>query len=234
MKFSSALVLAVAAVADAHYTFGRLVYDGTTYNEWEYVRRTLNEYSNGPTDGVANNQIRCYEKTPGDTSTKTLAVTAGSKIGFKAGNVIGHPGPAAFYMAKVPSGQTAKTWSGEGAVWFKIWEEETQFTSAGPKWPVSQDATEIDVNIPSCLSSGEYLLRIEHLGLHGASTVGGAQFYVACAQIDVSGGGSFTPSTNSLVSFPGAYSPNDPGILFQLYWPVPTSYVNPGPDPISC
>jgi hypothetical protein len=119
-------------------TFGRLVYGGTTYNEWEYVRRTLNEYSNGPTNGVANNEIRCYEKTPGDTSTKTLPVTAGSKIGFKVSNIIGHPGPAAFYMAKVPSGQSANTWNGEGAVWFKIWEEQTQFTSTGPKWPVSQ------------------------------------------------------------------------------------------------
>lgn len=96
------------------------------------------------------------------------------------------------------------------------------------------DATELHVDIPSCLASGEYLLRVEHLGLHSASSAGGAQFYVACAQIDVSGGGSFTAPTSSLVSFPGAYSPSDPGILFQLYWPIPTSYVNPGPEPVSC
>ena len=119
-------------------TFGQLIYGDKTYSEWEYVRRTVNEYSKGPTDGVANNQIRCYEKTPGDTSTKTLAVTAGSQIGFKADTVVGHPGPAAFYMAKVPSGQTAATWSGEGAVWFKIWDEQTEFTASGPVWPVSK------------------------------------------------------------------------------------------------
>lgn len=96
------------------------------------------------------------------------------------------------------------------------------------------DAASLYVDIPKCLASGEYLLRVEHLGLHAASAVGGAQFYVACAQINVSGGGSKTVSGSSLVSFPGAYSPNDPGILFQLYWPIPTSYQNPGPAAISC
>ncbi|KAK0713726.1 hypothetical protein B0T26DRAFT_753814 [Lasiosphaeria miniovina] len=38
----------------------------------------------------------------------------------------------------------------------------------------------------------------------------------------------------SLVSFPSAYVATDPGILFQLYWPTPTSYVNPGPAPVKC
>lgn len=118
-------------------TFGRLIYGGTTHNEWQYVRRTLNEWSNGPTDGVANSQIRCYEKTPGDTSTETLPVTAGSKIAFGVNSHVGHPGPASFYMAKVPNGQTAKTWNGEGAVWFKIWEEQTTFSSTGPSWDYS-------------------------------------------------------------------------------------------------
>ena len=31
-----------------------------------------------------------------------------------------HPGPTQFYLAKVPSGQSAKTWDGSGAVWFKF------------------------------------------------------------------------------------------------------------------
>jgi hypothetical protein len=77
------------------------------------------------------------------------------------------------------------------------------------------------------------LLRAEHIALHGAGSVGGAQLYISCAQISVSGG-SGTINTGSLVSFPGAYSPTDPGILFQLYWPTPTSYVNPGPAVAKC
>ena len=54
-----------------------------------------------------------------------------------------------------------------------------------------------------------YLVRIEHIALHQAMNQGGAQFYISCAQINVTGGsGSKTPAT---VSFPGAYSGTDPG-----------------------
>lgn len=91
----------------------------------------------------------------------------------------------------------------------------------------------MSVQIPSCIEDGEYLLRVEHIALHSAGNVGGAQFYLSCAQLSVTGG-TGTLNTGQLVSFPGAYSPNDPGILFQLYWPIPTSYQNPGPAPVSC
>lgn len=93
--------------------------------------------------------------------------------------------------------------------------------------------SEVSVKIPSCLANGDYLLRVEHIALHSAGSVGGAQFYLSCAQLTVTGG-SGTLNTGSLVSFPGAYKATDPGILFQLYWPVPTSYTNPGPAPVSC
>jgi hypothetical protein len=91
----------------------------------------------------------------------------------------------------------------------------------------------VSVQIPRCIANGDYLLRVEHIALHSASSVGGAQLYLACAQLTVSGG-TGTLNTGSLVSFPGAYKATDPGILFQLYWPVPTSYVNPGPAPVKC
>lgn len=47
-------------------------------------------------------------------------------------------------------------------------------------------------------------------------------------------GGTGTIRTPSLVSFPGAYRATDPGIQYQLYWPVPTSYINPGPAVATC
>jgi hypothetical protein len=52
---------------------------------------------------------------------------------------------------------------------------------------------------------------------------------VGCAQINVSGGGSGTPGP--LVSFPGAYTGYEPGILIDIY-NLPsnfTGYVPPGP-----
>ncbi|KAJ0337661.1 hypothetical protein COL922a_006555 [Colletotrichum nupharicola] len=222
MKFSATLAVLAAASAEAH------LYGGTTYPEWQHVRKTLNFYSNGPTDGVLSTQIWCYEADPADRGTVTIIpVTAGSTIGFAANSVVGHPGPASFYMAKVPSGQTAATWDGSGAVWFKTTTSARQ--SPATAW--SGRRTVLSTKIPSCLANGEYLVRVEHLALHGAATEGGAQFYVGCAQVSLSGGGS---KTFSGVSFPGAYKSTDPGILFQPYWPTPTSYTNPGPDPISC
>jgi hypothetical protein len=44
--------------------------------------------------------------------------------------------------------------------------------------------------------------------LHSASAAGGAQFYISCAQINVTDGGSGSPSP--LVAFPGAYKASDP------------------------
>lgn len=91
----------------------------------------------------------------------------------------------------------------------------------------------INVQIPKCLADGEYLLRGEHIALHSASSVGGAQLYISCAQVSVSGGsGTYSPSKT--VSIPGAYSPNDPGLVVNIYYPVPTNYKPPGPEPLTC
>ena len=63
---------------------------------------------------------------------------------------------------------------------------------------------------------GDYLFRIEHVALHSASAAGGAQFYISCAQVHVSGGsGSAQPK--DLVSFPGAYKATDPGLMINIY-----------------
>jgi cellulase len=72
----------------------------------------------------------------------------------------------------------------------------------------------VDFTMPSCVAAGQYLLRAEIIALHSASKQGQAQFYMGCAQINVSSSGSKTGQT---VSFPGAYSANDPGILVSIY-----------------
>lgn len=43
----------------------------------------------------------------------------------------------------------------------------------------------------------------------------GAQFYPSCIQLEVTGTGTALPT--SLVSFPGAYTPTTPGVVFNLY-----------------
>lgn len=200
--------------------------------------------------------MTCYELTPGTGAPKIASVAAGSTFTFTVDTSIGHPGPLQFYMAKAPSGKTAANFDGKGPVWFKIYQDgPSGLGTSSITWPSSGmtsilaapnstftythsfalDAgkTQVSVTIPKCIANGDYLLRVEHIALHSAGTVGGAQLYIACAQLTVTGG-TGTLKTGNLVSFPGAYSATDPGILFQLYWPTPTSYVNPGPSPVSC
>lgn len=68
-------------------------------------------------------------------------------------------------------------------------------------------------------------VRAEALALHTAGSSGGAQFYMTCFQITVSGSGSASPAT---IKLPGAYAASDPGILVDIHASMST-YVNPGP-----
>lgn len=94
------------------------------------------------------------------------------------------------------------------------------------------DQQDIPITIPSCIPAGDYLMRNEQVALQLAQATNGAQFFLSCAQIRVTGGGSTQPA--DLVSFPGAYKADDPGILINVNNPVPTSYTNPGPAPFAC
>lgn len=49
--------------------------------------------------------------------------------------------------------------------------------------------------------------------LQSASTFGGAQFYISCGQINVTGGGSGNPGP--LVAIPGVYTGREPGIMLS-------------------
>lgn len=122
---------------------------------------------------------------------------------------------------------------------FKIWSEG--FDVGSKRWGVDtmiNNGGWYYFNLPQCIADGQYLMRVELLALHSAGNYRGAQFYQSCAQINVSGGGSFTPSQT--VSFPGAYSQNDPGILVNIYGLTgqPDNggkpYQAPGPAPITC
>lgn len=125
-------------------------------------------------------------------------------------------------MTKVTSASAA-----DGSTpWFKVAELGPAFSSGQITFP-SQDKTSFTFTIPKSLPSGDYLLRAENIAIHAASTTGGAQFYISCAQITVTGGGFGTPGPT--ISLPGGYKASDPGILINIYYPIPTSYKYPGP-----
>ncbi|KAJ7031709.1 glycosyl hydrolase family 61-domain-containing protein [Mycena alexandri] len=181
-------------------------------------------------------------------------------------------------MAKAPSSTDVASWDGSGAVWFKIYEIPAIADGVTITFPAT-GLSEIEFTIPSALPSGQYLIRTEHIALHNASYYGGAQFYIACAQVQmvdvtstdvrcynsleagtsstatvaagstvgftVSGGPSNlyhpgvlnvymakAPSGTDVASWDGSGSVwfKEPGILIDIYYPIPTNYTQASPD----
>lgn len=75
-------------------------------------------------------------------------------------------------------------------------------------------------------------MRNEYIGPHDAKTEGQAQFYLSCAQLTITGGGTTQPT--DLVTFPGAYKTTDPGLLVDIKSPDFKEYINPGPPTFTC
>ncbi|KAG9054290.1 hypothetical protein FS842_005563, partial [Serendipita sp. 407] len=198
--------------------------------DWQYVRITANKWSSAPVTDVNNQAIRCYEEsyTASAPATGIATVAAGSTVGFKANNAMGHPGYFAAYMTKAsPAANSAS--AGLGKTWFKIWDWAPTYSPSTGLVFASAGVSQVTFPIPKSLPNGQYLLRIEQIALHLSGSLNGAQFYLACGQLNVINGGSGNPTP--LVSFPGAYKQTDPGILINIY-ALPsnfTGYVAPGP-----
>jgi len=218
-------LLTAALGVSGHYTFPKV----GSGSDWQQVRKADNWQNNGFVGDVNSAQIRCFQSTPA-AAPSVYTVAAGSTLTYYASPSVYHPGPMQFYLARVPDGQDVKSWNGDGAVWFKVYQEQPNFGSQ-LTWP-STGKSSFEVPIPSCIKAGNYLVRAEHVALHVAQSSGGAQFYISCAQVTVTGGGSTEPSNK--VAFPGAYKASDPGILININYPVPTSYQNPGPAVFKC
>jgi cellulase len=73
------------------------------------------------------------------------------------------------------------------------------------------------------------LLRAEAIALHAAGTAGGAQHYVTCYQLTVTGSGTLEPKG---VTFPDAYTKTGPGLGFSIHANL-DSYPMPGPELIA-
>ncbi|KAG8908054.1 hypothetical protein FRC01_007513 [Tulasnella sp. 417] len=221
------IVLAIAATsAHAHAIFQRLWVNGVDQG---FVKGIRYPTYNGPVSDVTSNDIICNGgvnplHTP--LPTDIINIAAGSSVSAEwhhGLNVNGgldpsdpadpieasHKGPIMAYLAKVDSALTTTV---TGLKWFKIFEDGLH---ADGTWAVDTMISNkglVNFKIPSCIPPGNYLLRVELIALHGASVYPGAQFYMGCAQINVTGGGSASPAT---VSFPGAYQGSNP--LDELY-----------------
>ncbi|KAL4800166.1 glycosyl hydrolase family 61-domain-containing protein [Aspergillus venezuelensis] len=223
-----AALMAILPSALAHWNYAALVVNGEETEDYKYVRSVKN--SNSPVTDVTSDDFICNVGGIDDdtlAATDTMTVAPGDELGFTIANNFGHPGIQQVYMSKAPD--TAKTYKGAGD-WFKVYSLTTSSVSSdGVEWAAFQNngITNFTFTLPEDTPAGEYLVRAEGLAVHGASTFQGAQWYIGCAQIKVSGSGSGSPSPT--VSIPGVYNGREPGVLFNPYWPPVTNYTVPGP-----
>ncbi|KAH6702026.1 glycosyl hydrolase family 61-domain-containing protein, partial [Leptodontidium sp. MPI-SDFR-AT-0119] len=223
MKSFTSLLVALSALASqcsAHYIFDQFTYGGTTYPVYQYIRQNTN--MNSPVTDLTSTDLRCNQGGVVGGNTQTITVTAGSSFTFTTDTAVYHNGPLSMYMAKAPS--SAAAFDGSGQVWFKILDLGPTFDASGTAtWPLAQTYT---YTIPKALPNGDYLLRVQQLAIHNPYPAGIPQFYISCAQVTVTGGGSGTPGP--LVSIPGFIKGDEPGYIVNIYNNF-KNYTVPGP-----
>ncbi|KAI1814356.1 glycoside hydrolase [Poronia punctata] len=185
--------------------------------------------SNNPVTDVTSDDIVC--NVPGTNSAETIPAKAGDTIKVQWDSST-HPSPIT-HMLYGPLGEgEAATASGVGDGWFKI--DEVDYVDG--QW-ANEIMEAVDMThtfkLPEGLESGEYLLRSEMLALHGAQDLGGAQFYIGCAQLSITGSGSGCSPT---ISLPGAYKEDDENIYIPDFYNGfdPTTYKAPGGEVATC
>ncbi|KII84165.1 glycoside hydrolase family 61 protein [Plicaturopsis crispa FD-325 SS-3] len=242
VAFTAAAALAFISTANAHGYVQDVVIGSTHYTGYL-------PYSDPYYDPVPERVIR---PIPGNGPVTDLTLIDLQCNGYSAGGVVGsspaalvapvaagsdvklnwttwpdsHIGPMITYMALAPSDITQ--WlPGTDAVWFKVAEAGK---TADGLWAstdiLSADDSIYTFTVPANLKPGQYLVRHEIIALHAAYEYPGAQFYPSCLQLQVTGSGTQSPT--SFVSFPGAYTPDTPGIVYDAYTNT-SAYPIPGP-----
>ncbi|TGO60094.1 hypothetical protein BCON_0038g00090 [Botryotinia convoluta] len=218
------VLLSIVATVRSHATFQELWINGVD-QVGSCVRLPP---TNSPVTDLTSTDLRC--NVGGTVGVSGVCpVAAGGNVTVEmhqqpgdrscANEAIGgaHYGPVILYMSKVSN---AANDTGAGS-WFKVDQE-------GYDQTLNANCGKRSFIIPSTLAPGDYLLRAEVIALHVASSVGGAQLYLSCFQLRVTGSGSKNPTG---VSFPGAYSATDPGILINIYQTI-NNYTIPGPTTV--
>ncbi|KAI0164220.1 glycoside hydrolase family 61 protein [Hypoxylon sp. FL1284] len=227
MKNVVALVATAALAAQgasAHYIFQALAKGSAKGVAYEYVRQNTNY--NSPVTDLSSNDLRCNVGGATGGNTSTLEMNAGDPFTFTLDTAVYHQGPVSIYMSKAPS--TAAEYDGSGD-WFKIFDWGPTFNGGQASWNLKDTYSS---TLPTCIPDGEYLLRIQNLAIASAHNPGATpQWYVGCGQINISGGGSASPSPTAKI--PGAFKATDPGYTANIYNNF-NSYIVPGPEVFKC
>ncbi|KAG9219621.1 hypothetical protein CCMSSC00406_0006057 [Pleurotus cornucopiae] len=237
---SFAIIASLAAGAQAHSIFQELYVNGVSAGHTVGIR--VPDYD-GPITDVTSNDVICngginpYHQPVSQT---IIPVPAGATVTAEWHHTLSGATPIQLTPAtRVQSFPTCKAKVNNatqtdvtGLKWFKIYQDGLD-TSTNT-WGVDRliaNAGKVSFKIPSCIEPGQYLLRHELIALHAAGSYPGAQLYMECAQIQITGGGSTAPSPT--VNFPGAYAGSDPGISINIYQTL-SGYTIPGPSVFTC
>ncbi|KAK4150167.1 glycosyl hydrolase family 61-domain-containing protein [Chaetomidium leptoderma] len=231
LSLSGLALWALAAVpAHAHYRWGKLqLPNGQLSNDFEYIR----ENSNGimPTKQFLSpsDDFRCNSGSFANAGkTKVAKVNPGDRLGFQLWYyaTMQHPGPLTIHMSRAPG--DVRQYRGDGD-WFKVHQMIICKPPTGgylndKDW-CTWDLSTVSFQIPRDTPPGQYLVRVEHIAIHGAQS-GDTEFYFECAQIEVGGNGNGSPGP--MVKIPGLYDSNDPALRFFIYGAPSYPYTNIG------
>ncbi|KAG9126538.1 hypothetical protein FRC07_003079 [Ceratobasidium sp. 392] len=230
--FAAILALAIPRHVAAHgivtkVKVGEIAHDGpkpgSTLKNNSPIRGVTDQ---SPLKDLQNNDMICgMGATPGSA---VASAKPGDSLEYTWGNMVADDGrwihdtgPMMTYMTQVPQGKNATNFDGIGAKWFKI----DQVGKKNNKWVQASLMTgaTFKTKIPETLADGDYLVRHEIIALHNAGSKGGVEFYPSCLQLRVqnSNAGKALVTASPTVSFPGAYTATDPGILVDVFSQAP-------------
>ncbi|KAL4890947.1 glycoside hydrolase [Aspergillus ambiguus] len=234
-------ILASASLVAGHGYVSGIIADGKYYtgylvDKYSYMDSPPDTigWSTTATDlgfvdgtGYDSPDIICHKG--GAPGALTAPVTAGSKIQLEWTTwPESHHGPLINYLAPCNGdcSQVDKT----TLEFFKI-EAEGLIDGSSPPGEWASDDMIANNNtavttIPASIANGNYVLRHELIALHSAGNLDGAQNYVQCINIEVTGGGSASPDGTLGTAL---YKDTDPGIKFDIYSDLSDGYPMPGP-----
>eukprot|EP01119_Soliformovum_irregulare_P006197 TRINITY_DN17_c0_g1_i2.p1 TRINITY_DN17_c0_g1~~TRINITY_DN17_c0_g1_i2.p1 ORF type:complete len:398 (+),score=69.38 TRINITY_DN17_c0_g1_i2:302-1495(+) len=244
-----AFALFFIAACDAHTRVSNVTINGRTTAECLRPGSSSNPImsSDGDRNGIMQGNYTCgFLPQAARAATASCSIAAGSSmnISYYHGANYGsetpdkdywiassHRGPFLAYMARWENSSGLP----DGLAWFKIFHSGITKNATGGNYSTTRWASPdtlnsndgaMTVRIPSQLAPGRYLLRTEIIALHD-SQERGAQPYVRCIDLTVTGNGKVVPK--DLVAFPGAIGYNDPGLRFSVYQARNQNYPIPGP-----
>lgn len=242
--FAQLALLSLAAFAPlvaAHGTLSGVWIDGKHYpapmpleNPAQYIVRSVNSVD--PVKGTNNPDLNCghnaqkaglvADAAPGSTVALSWRNGEGGTWVHRVGGVVN-------FMASCGNGGCA-TFDSAKAEFFKV--SELGKYPGTDNWYMADLTTgpngTTSFTIPPTLPAGEYLIRHDLIAMHNGLSEGGVEFYPACIQIRLSAPSrtaSAIPSGKEVVTFPGGYSPTEPGVLDPNVFNPGSVYTPPGP-----